>query len=284
MFNKYNYEICIDSNNYDDTLCLLTTMKILEMKKNNKFVIEGISKMEIIDTINYYYNRVNILLEIVNYNFLNNDHYKKFLTIINLLKKNIIYKYNKFSIYSCINIIIKSNSNIIDNNFLSVIHNNSTVMMNLSQSNILKINDNFMRCSDIKEIILPKSILYICDGFCSYSKNLRQINLSSCANLLEIGDKFLASSNIKSLILPPSLQKIGDYFLVSSKIELLILPASLQIIGDYFCNETKDLIEIDMGKCINLLNVGLKCLFKSSVYNIICPPSKKLLEKIKIMF
>ncbi len=91
----------------------------------------------------------------------------------------------------------------------------------------------FMNCTELKNIVVPPTIIVIGDMAFAGCESLESIVLPPA--VMVIGDgAFEICKNLKSIVIPPAVTAIGDCaFMLCKSLENIVIPESVKEIGEY---------------------------------------------------
>ena len=126
-------------------------------------------------------------------------------------------------------------------------------VIDLSQTKLTRIDNQFNKVKGLENVKLPKGIEYLGDVF--RESNLTEIDLSDCTKLKTLESTFQSCKKLEKVILPDSITSINYAFSNCEALTTINLPKSLQTIGnDAFCN-TK-LQVVDLSEHTGLISIG----------------------------
>lgn len=142
-----------------------------------------------------------------------------------------------------------------------------------------EISKGAFRGSDVKEVILPSTLVKIGEKAFEGCEKLSLIDFSRCKNLEEIGESaFWDCNSLKQVNLPDSIRKMSKYTFRS--LENIVFPASLEELDDSaFDNYCNNLRVADFSKCIKLERIGASAFSNlENLETVILPPNIKVIE------
>jgi hypothetical protein len=148
--------------------------------------------------------------------------------------------------------------------------------INLSQTKLTSLGNEFYKVKGLENVILPKTITYLGETF--RESTLTEIDLSGCTNLKTLESTFSDCKELVKVTLPEGLTTINYAFNNCEKLTSINLPKSLLSIGSSAFYNTK-LQKVDLSGLTDLQNIGSSAFSNcNELEEVVFPASLQTIE------